>query len=115
MPYSSVPSLKIRREHLFDRVASFIGFDDIDFESSEFSDRFHVKSSDKRFAYGVIHPRMMDFLLANDPPTVNLEGDYCCIFTDSNCWSPTQFRGNVAWLQKFFSLWPRHITSALQS
>lgn len=115
IPYTSTPNLRIRREHLFDRMASFIGFDDIDFESAEFSDRFHVKSSDKRFAYDVIHPRMMEFLLANEPPTLNLEAGYCCVYTENKCWELAKFRSNTSWMQEFFSHWPSHITSTLQS
>ena len=55
--------LFIRREGFFDKVTEFFGFDDIDFESAEFSRKFFVKSPDKRWAYAVIHQRMMEFLL----------------------------------------------------
>jgi hypothetical protein len=57
------PPLAIRAENWFDKVAGFIGFDDIDFESEEFSSRYHVKSADRQFAYAVIHPQMMEWLL----------------------------------------------------
>ncbi len=56
--------LYIRRESFFDKLTEFIGFDDIDFESAEFSRKFYVKSSDKRWAYDVIHARMMEYLMA---------------------------------------------------
>ena len=115
LPYSTVPSLTVRREHLFDRMAGFLGFDDIDFESSEFSDRFHVKSPDKRFAYDVIHPRMMEFLLAVEPHTIDLQGGFCCVYASRQFQEAEQFREQVVWLQEFFSLWPSHVTSALQS
>ena len=62
---SSVPlkPLCIRRESLFDKLVEFAGFDDINFESAQFSRKFYVKSPDKRWAYDVIHPRMMEYLL----------------------------------------------------
>ncbi|MBN1917935.1 MAG: DUF3137 domain-containing protein [Verrucomicrobia bacterium] len=41
----------------------FLGGRDIDFESNEFNKRFYVQSEDRKFAYAVIHPRMMEFLL----------------------------------------------------
>jgi hypothetical protein len=47
LPYANTPSLFIRREGVFDWVKRALGFDDIDFESAEFSKRFFVKSSDK--------------------------------------------------------------------
>jgi hypothetical protein len=55
--------LQIRRENPFDKVGEFLGMDDIDFESAEFSRKFHVKSSDRKWAYDVIHTRTMDYLL----------------------------------------------------
>ena len=61
-PFPLTP-LRIRREGIFDKVGEFFGFDDIDFESAEFSRQFHVTSPDRRWAYGVIHQRMMDYLL----------------------------------------------------
>lgn len=56
-------SMSIRPESFFDRIGEFFGLDDIDFESDEFSRRFHVKSADKRFAYDIIHTRTMELLL----------------------------------------------------
>jgi len=63
---SKVPlqPLRIRPENVFDRVTEFFGLDDIDFESAEFSRSFHVKASDKRWAYDVLHQRTMEHLLA---------------------------------------------------
>ena len=56
--------LHVRPENFFDKITEFVGFDDIDFESAEFSRKFYVKSPDKRWAYDVIHTRMMEYLLA---------------------------------------------------
>jgi hypothetical protein len=67
VPWRGVPDLIIRREGLMDKLAGAIGFDDIDFESEEFSRRFFVKSPDKKFAYDVIHPRMMVVPAAGQP------------------------------------------------
>ncbi len=62
--------LRIRPEHVFDRVGEFLGIDDIDFESSEFSRRYHVSSSDRKWAYDVIHQETMDYLLELDGLTI---------------------------------------------
>ena len=61
-PLSYKP-LYIRPENFLDKIGAAIGFDDIDFESAEFSKRFYVKCTDKKFAYDIIHARMMEFLL----------------------------------------------------
>ena len=57
------PYLWIRRERWYDKITSAIGFDDIDFESHEFSRKFYVKSESKKFAYEVINQQMMEYLL----------------------------------------------------
>ena len=59
----SFPQLFLRGEGMFDRIAGFVGFDDIDFESEEFSRRYFCKSEDRQFAYAVIHPQMMEWML----------------------------------------------------
>jgi hypothetical protein len=61
-PHPLIP-LRIRRENVFDRVGEFLGFDDIDFESAEFSRRFHVGSPDRKWAYDVLHARAIEFML----------------------------------------------------
>ena len=58
------PHLFLRAEGMFDRLAGFVGFDDIDFESEEFSQRYFCKSDDRQFAYAVVHPQMMQWLLS---------------------------------------------------
>lgn len=69
LPHAVLP-LSIRRESVFDKVGEFFGGGDIDFESSEFSRKFYVTSSDRKWAYDVIHPRVMDYLLTAPPHSV---------------------------------------------
>jgi hypothetical protein len=63
--------LAIRSEGFFDRVAAFLGFEDIDFESTEFSRQFHVTSPDRRWAYDVLPQSTLEFLL--DSPRFLIE------------------------------------------
>lgn len=114
LPYWGVPALLIRPEGVFDKIASAIGFDDIDFESEEFSRRFYVKSSDRRFAYDVIHARMMRFLLDTCKHTVDIEHGRCCISDGRSKWSPEQFRARAQWVHAFLERWPDHLTRVLE-
>ncbi|MCB1228649.1 MAG: hypothetical protein KDN19_00185 [Verrucomicrobiae bacterium] len=59
-------NMTVRPEGIFDKISAAFGWDDIDFESAEFSRRFHVSSSDRRWAYDVLHARTIDLLL-NSP------------------------------------------------
>jgi len=55
--------LFIRGERLLDKLTEFIGFNDIDFESAEFSKKFYVKAPDKKWAYDVLNQATMEFML----------------------------------------------------
>ena len=109
------PPLLIRPEGVFDKLAGAFGFDDIDFESDEFSRRFYVKSSDKRFAYDVLHPRMMEFLLAAQPPMIDVEHGAICISGGRRRWPPEGFEQKIEFLRQFCELWPRHLLRELET
>lgn len=113
MPYHVAGELTIRSEGVFDKLASMIGFDDIDFESAEFSRRFHVKSDDKKFGYDVVHPRMMEFLLAGDPPAIYIAAHACCLHDGNRCWPAAEFHDRLSWAHEFFELWPRYLIEDL--
>jgi hypothetical protein len=63
-------TMVVRPESFGDKLAAAIGLEDINFESDEFSRSFYVRSSDRRFAYDVLHPRAMEFLLRDRRLTI---------------------------------------------
>ena len=82
--------LYIRREGFLDKITEFFGADDIDFESAEFSRKFFVTSPDKKWAYDVIHQRMMEYLLAG--PDCNIQfADNWIIAWQSFRFTPNDF------------------------
>ena len=103
------PALLVRPEGFFDKVKGALGFDDIDFESEEFNRRFWVQSNDKRFAYDVLHPRMMEFLLAQLGSAIDLEGGAMCVSDGTSRWEPEEFRAQLDFVRRFCDLWPRHL------
>ncbi len=109
LPWHGLPDLLIRRENFLDRIAGAFGFDDIDFESAEFSRKYCVKSPNKRYAYAVIHQRMMEFLLAYEVPAVDIEYGRLCISDGSKRWEPQEFEAYMAWVKKFLEQWPEHV------
>ena len=70
----SFPELKITREGLLSKIAQALGYDDIDFESAEFSRAFCVRSKDRKFAYDVCNAQMIEYLLANRDLSLEVEG-----------------------------------------
>ncbi len=69
------PTLLITPEGVFSKIAQAIGYDDIDFESHEFSRAFVVRCPDKRFAYDFCNPAMIEFLLDHRRLTLELHDD----------------------------------------
>ncbi len=106
-----LPALRLRREHFGDRLAAAVGFEDIDFESAEFSRRFHVSSSDRRFTYQVIDPRMIEFLLDTEPPRVALAEGWLLVTPPSGLgrWEPGQFSEAADWTRDFLARWPEFV------
>jgi len=68
------PELRIYPEGVLSKLGQMIGFDDIDFESIEFSRAFCVRSRDRKFAYDICHTRMMEYLLQHRDLSVEIEG-----------------------------------------
>lgn len=69
----SFPELRITREGFLSKIAQAFGYDDIDLESAEFSRAFCVRSKDKKFAYDVCNPAMMEYLLAHRDLSIEIE------------------------------------------
>jgi hypothetical protein len=72
---ASFPELTIRREGFFTKIAEVFGYQDINFESAEFSQTFNVRSPDKKFAYDICNAQMMEYLLANRDLSIEIEND----------------------------------------
>ncbi|MEM8884186.1 MAG: hypothetical protein AAGD14_08970, partial [Planctomycetota bacterium] len=53
--------LDVRRGSFLDGIGSLFGFEDIEFESKQFNDRWHVHSKDRQFAYELFDPLMIEY------------------------------------------------------
>lgn len=74
------PELRVHPENMLSRFGQSLGFDDIDFESLEFSNAFTVRSRDRKLAYDFCHTGMMEFLLRHRNTAMELEGDTLALF-----------------------------------
>lgn len=73
--------LRLRRESVFDTIASWVGHDDIDFESDAFSRRYHVKCEQPKFAYDIFHTRLIEYLLAcGTSPSIEMNGPLVMVY-----------------------------------
>lgn len=102
------PELVICREGWTSKIAQFLGYDDIDFESAEFSRRFLVRSPDKRFAYDVCNGQMIEHLLKH--PDLNIEIDRDCLtLFFQNRLAPEKIRYNLDRLIELRDLFPAYL------
>ncbi len=104
----SFPELRITREGMLSKIAQAFGYDDIDFESAEFSRAFCVRSKDKKFAYDICHAQMMEHLLANRDLSIEIEANALALAFDSRLSAP-QIEYNLLRLADIRSKFPDYL------
>jgi hypothetical protein len=104
----SFPELIIGPEGIFSKIAQAVGYDDIDFESHEFSRKFCVRSRNKKFAYDVCNARMIDYLLSNTDLSIEIEESALAISFSSRL-APERIEPNLNRLITVRSLLPDYL------
>ena len=102
------PDLTIRRENFFTKVAEVFGYQDIKFESAEFSKAFCVRSPDKKFAYDVCNAKMMEYLLANRDLSIEIENQVIALAFNTRL-SAEQIEFNLQRLVEIRSRLPEYL------
>lgn len=65
------PMLELGREGLGRKLLGFVGIRDLQLESERFNETFHIRTDNEKFAYDVLHPRMMEWMLADQRVLAN--------------------------------------------
>ncbi len=102
--------LRIYPEKWLSKIGQAIGFEDIDFESIEFSKAFVVKSTDKKFAYDICHTRMMEYLLDHRDLSIEIERKCVSISFDTRL-KPELIPERLRQLVEIRNLFPRYLYS----
>ncbi len=68
------PKILIRPQDMLGRIEGVFDAENIKFESAEFSKHYQVHCPDKKFAYDVCNPQMMEYLLANPGLAIEIQG-----------------------------------------
>jgi hypothetical protein len=77
VPGASLPAFQLRPESVFDRLASVLGFQDIDFpDHAEFSRRYLLRGKDESAVRAAFSPALIDFFeqLAAGDTRCSVEG-----------------------------------------
>lgn len=105
--------LFIRPEGFFDKVTEFFGYDDIDFELNEFSNKFYVKAADRKWAFDVIHQETMEFLLNCPSFTLDFQGPFVMAYRKSR-FSPQEFEEAFQVTEGVIDRLPQYLIKELQ-
>ena len=106
------PPTRIRPEGMFDKLKGLFGFEDINFESEEFSRRYHVSCADRKRAFDLIHPRMIEFLMAVEPRDWQLSGPVLLLIR-SGTYTPPEVLRSMQLIEQFLSLVPQYLRQDL--
>jgi len=95
----ALPKLEVTHEGIFGgAVMNALGFADLKFESEQFNRTFRVEADDQRFGHAMIHPQMMEMLLARGEIGWRVEGN-SLIGWDSGAHSPVEVMNRLQLLQ----------------
>ena len=106
-------SLTIRSENFFDKITEFVGYDDIDFELTEFSDKFYVKAPDRKWAFEVLHQSTMEFLLESPRFTLEMAGPWLMARKTGRL-RPAQFSAALGVAEGILDRLPRYLLRQLK-
>lgn len=104
----SFPELRITKEGFLSKIAQAFGYQDIDFESAEFSRAFCVRSKDKKFAYDVCNGAMMEYLLANRDLSIEIENRALAL-AFGKCLAAPEIETNLGRLREIRSRLPDYL------
>jgi hypothetical protein len=101
--------MEVRPENFLDKVGAVFGFDDIDFESEEFSRKYHVQAEDRKLAYDVFHPKMIEFFLPLGSFKVTTSGNLALFRRGSNRMSIDEIERTLLEADGFLDRLPRYL------
>ncbi len=105
---ANFPDTIISHENMQTRFLESMGESHITFESADFSRAFNVRSSDKKFAFDVCNPSMMNYLLANRDLILEINrGTLLVLFED---WlRPEKVEANFSRMMEVRNLLPQYL------
>ena len=107
--------LYIRPESFFDKVAEFVGFEDINFESTEFSQKFFVKSPDRRWAYDVINQKTMEMMLVYCRFHIEFQGTQVMVYHDNRTFTLGEFSSALKVVTEMLDNLPADVVEELKA
>ena len=102
------PEVRIYPEDFLSKIGQALGYEDIDFESVEFSRAFTVRAKDKKTAYDICHTRMMEFLLKHRKLSLEIDHDWIARAEEKRI-EPAELPSRLDHLVEIRSLFPEYL------
>lgn len=102
-----IKAVEVLPESLATTLSQPLGMEDINFESAEFSKAFCVRAQNKRAAYDVCNPQVMEYLLAHPQVRFRIKTDALFILT--NLLSAEEIATNLRHLVEIRSRLPEYL------
>jgi hypothetical protein len=102
------PKLTIGPESLLSKIEGAFDSTNIKFESAEFSRVYCVHSGDKKFAYDVCNPQMIEYLLANRGLEIEIQGPVIALVFKPQL-PVEQYQSNLQRLGQIRALLPQYL------
>jgi hypothetical protein len=102
------PPLLIYPRSRWMRLEQMVKLERVELEAAEFAQAFVVRADDRKFAYDVCHPRMMEYLLEHDDLSLEIEGR-CVATTFEQRVKPTELPGRLQQLIEIRQLFPEYL------
>lgn len=111
-----LPTLQLTPDGLGTRMAAAFGGQDIEFESADFNREWRVQCADLKFAHDVVHPRLMERLLAADAwgSSLRISGTDLLSWEPEVSWGPEsafldRIAPRLALMSSLVDAVPRHV------
>jgi hypothetical protein len=104
----ALPGLSMAPENVFHRIGSKLGVKELTFELEEFNRRYFVQCQDARAAHDLLHPRAIEYLMAQ--PVRNWQmGGYHLLITKGGFYDPLEIRHVMEEAKGFLDLVPEYV------
>jgi hypothetical protein len=86
---TGLPRIEVTDRRLADAVLDTVRTGRIEAESEQFNREFSVLAADQRYGHAMMHPRMMEFLLSQEPLPWRIEGADLICWAEGRLWPAT--------------------------
>ena len=107
-----LPELRIFPEDVYRELAWPFDPEHIDLESAEFSQAFRVLATDRKFAYAICNPRVMEYLLAHRDISIEIDGR-CIALSFPRLLEPLEIPERLRQLVEIRNLLPDYLFETL--